>query len=161
MRSVPRAAQVLQGVAPAGDERTRVRIRQEPAPVGGAAALMARLEAELESPFDLFGEAGLVRALLLSTSGSEHTLLLCIHHAGALAADDTVTGLCCELHSTEQAMISCLRLCSAQQCHSALQVSILQRTPHRQGLLRFKAAMLGSHASTPWCTQCLTAGAWA
>ena len=104
---MPRAAQVLQAVAPAGEERTKVRIRQEPAPAGGATALMARLEAELESPFDLFGEAGLVRALLLSASASEHTLLLCIHHAGALAADDTTTGLCCELHSTEQAMILC------------------------------------------------------
>ena len=85
----PAPAQVLQAVAPAGDKRTQVHVRQEPAPTGGAAALMARLQAELESPFELFGEAGLVRALLLSASSSEHTLLLCIHHAGALAAGAT------------------------------------------------------------------------
>lgn len=106
MTSEPRAVQVLQAVAPAGTERTKVRIRQEPAPGGGAAALQARLEAELESPFDLFGDAALVRALLLSTSASEHTLLLCIHHAGALAAGDaTKDDFCCK-HSTGRAITS-------------------------------------------------------
>jgi len=84
-RFVVRSGEVLQAVAPADDPRAAPRLAVEPAPAGGAAALMARLEAEAGRPFDLFEDRSLMRCLLLTAGEDESTLMVCVHHAGAPA----------------------------------------------------------------------------
>jgi len=84
-RFVVRSGEVLQAVAPADDPRATPRLAVEPAPAGGAAALMARLEAEAGRPFDLFEDRSLMRCLLLTAGEDESTLMVCVHHAGAPA----------------------------------------------------------------------------
>ncbi len=84
-RFVVRSGEVLQAVAPADDPRAAPQLAVEPAPAGGAAALMARLEAEAGRPFDLFEDRSLMRCLLLTAGEDESTLMVCVHHAGAPA----------------------------------------------------------------------------
>jgi len=84
-RFVVRSGEVLQAVAPADDPRAAPQLAVEQAPAGGAAALMARLEAEASRPFDLFEDRSLMRCLLLTAGEDESTLMVCVHHAGAPA----------------------------------------------------------------------------